>query len=259
MKLKNRIALVTGAGQGIGRGIALRLAGEGAKVAVNDVNLKSAKATLSEIQSKGGEGIAVETDVAKYDEVRKMARSISEELGTVDILVNNAGICRTMTFLETTEEIWDNIIEVNLKGTFLCCKSFIPGMIKKGSGRVINISSESGKRGVKGQSAYCSSKFGVIGLTQSLALEFAAHKINVNAVCPGPVVETPLWDQMAEEFSEVFNIRKEEVGDYIKKTYPLGRTGTIEDVTSIVLFLASPESDWITAQSINVSGGAVLS
>ncbi|MEE9191739.1 MAG: SDR family NAD(P)-dependent oxidoreductase [Candidatus Aerophobetes bacterium] len=257
MKLKNKIALVTGAGQGIGRGIALRLAQEGARVAVNDVNLKSAEETLSQIESKGGEGIAVEADVAKYDQVKEMARSISKELGTVDILVNNAGISRTIPFLETTEEIWDRIIEVNLKGTFLCCKSFISGMIKKKCGKIINISSESGKTGVKGQSAYCSSKFGVIGLTQSLALEFAPHKINVNAVCPG-FVDTPLWDRMGREYCKVFDIQKEEVKDYHKKIYPLGRVGTVQDIASVILFLVSPESDWITGQSINVSGGSVF-
>ncbi len=257
MKLKNKIALVTGAGQGIGRGIALRLAQEGARVVVNDVNLKSAEETLSKIESKGGEGIAVETDVTKCDEVEKMARFISENLGIVDILVNNAGICRTIPFLETTEEIWDRIIEVNLKGTFLCCKNFISGMIKKKRGKIINISSESGKTGVKGQSAYCSSKFGVIGLTQSLALEFALHKINVNAVCPG-FVGTPLWDRMGREYCKVFDIQKEKVKDYHRRIYPLGRVGTVEDIASVVLFLVSPESDWITGQSINVSGGSVF-
>jgi len=257
MKLKNRIVLVTGAGQGIGRGIALRLAQEGAKVAVNDISLKSAKETLSQIKSKGAEGIAVEADVTKYDEVERMARSISKNLGTVDILINNAGICRTIPFLKTTEEIWDRILEVNLKGTFLCCKSFIPGMIKKEGGKIINISSESGKRGVKGQSAYCSSKFGVIGLTQVLALELAPYKINVNAVCPS-LVDTPLWDQMGEEYSKIFGIQKGKLKDYYKRIYPLGRIGTVEDVANIALFLASPESDWITGQSINVNGGSIF-
>lgn len=258
MKLKNQISLVTGAGQGIGKGIALRLAQEGALVIVNDIDYQKAEEVASEIKQLKGMGISYQANVAVGEEVKKMEEFISREVGSIDILINNAGICRFVPFLETSEELWDLIIQVNLKSTYLCCKFFLPGMIKKGGGKIVNISSESGKRGSKGQSAYCASKFAVIGLTQVLAIEYAPYHINVNAVCPGPI-DTPLWEGMKIDFSSLYGVEVANYKDYFAHHYPIQHMGTIEDVASGVLFLVSPDANYITGQSININGGGVLS
>ncbi|MCX6089302.1 MAG: SDR family NAD(P)-dependent oxidoreductase [Candidatus Atribacteria bacterium] len=257
MRLKNKIALVTGGGQGIGSGIAMKLAQEGVYVIVNDIHYENAQQIIEKIKQFKGNGVPYQADVTKSDEVEEMEKFVSKEIGDIDILVNNAGICKFAPFLETTEEVWDKIIQANLKSSFLCCQYFLPGMIKKRGGKIVNISSESGKRGSKGQSAYCASKFGVIGLTQVLALEFAPFNINVNAVCPGPI-DTPLWEEMKTEFSVLYGLNVANYKDYFVKNYPISRMGTIEDVANGVLFLVLPESDYITGQSININGGAVF-
>ncbi|GAG90334.1 unnamed protein product, partial [marine sediment metagenome] len=182
---------------------------------------------------------------------------VVKKLGVIDILVNNAAISRIIPFLDTSEKLWDRIMEVNLKGAFLCCKAVIPGMIKKGGGKIINMSSQSGKRGSAWHAAYCVSKFGIIGLTQSLALELAPYKINVNAVCPG-VVFTPLWEEQASNHARRRGIDEKQVKEDLIKKIPLGRLGTPEEVANLVLFLASSRSDYMTGQAINLSGGSIL-
>ncbi|GAH75322.1 unnamed protein product, partial [marine sediment metagenome] len=192
---------------GIGKAIALRFAQEGARVALNDINDESLKEAAREIQKIGREKtICKKADVSKSEEVEELTQYMVEKLGVIDILVNNAAISRIIPFLDTSEKLWDRIMEVNLKGAFLCCKAVIPGMIKKGGGKIINMSSQSGKRGSAWHAAYCVSKFGIIGLTQSLALELAPYKINVNAVCPG-VVFTPLWEEQASKEKELHSLR----------------------------------------------------
>jgi len=244
MELNGKVTLVTGSARGIGKAIALKFAQEGAKVALNDINQENLKEAAKEIQKVSrGKVVYKRADVSK--------------IGVIEILVNNAAISRIIPFLDTSEELWDRTMEVNLKGAFLCCKAVIPGMIEKGGGKIINISSQSGKRGSKWHAAYCTSKFGIIGFTQSLALELASYKINVNAVCPG-VVFTPLWEEHAANHARRRGIEEKEVKEDLVKNIPLGRLGTPEDVANLVLFLASSCSDYITGQAINLSGGSVL-
>jgi len=258
VELNGRTALVTGSARGIGRAIALRFAQEGARVALSDINEESLKKAAKEVQKVAEEKVVYKkADVSKSKEVEELTQYVAEKLGVIDILVNDAAISRIIPFLDTSEELWDRTMEVNLKGAFLCCKAVIPGMIKKGGGKIINISSQSGKRGSKWHAAYCASKFGIIGLTQSLALEFASYKINVNAVCPG-VVFTPLWEEHAANHAKRRGIEKKEVKEDLVKNIPLGRLGIPEDVANLVLFLASSRSNYMTGQAINLSGGSVL-
>jgi len=258
MELNGKVTLVTGSARGIGKAIALKFAQEGAKVALNDINQENLKEAAKEIQKVSrGKVVYKRADVSKNKEVEELTQYVVERLGVIEILVNNAAISRIIPFLDTSEELWDRTMEVNLKGAFLCCKAVIPGMIEKGGGKIINISSQSGKRGSKWHAAYCTSKFGIIGFTQSLALELASYKINVNAVCPG-VVFTPLWEEHAANHARRRGIEEKEVKEDLVKNIPLGRLGTPEDVANLVLFLASSCSDYITGQAINLSGGSVL-
>ena len=257
MELKNRVALITGAARGIGRAIALRFVREGAAVAITDIRGETLKEVAEEIKGKGGQAVFQETDVTISEQVNDLVSLVEEKLGEIDILVNNAAVSKILPFLQTTEEIWDKTLRVNLKGTFLCCRAVIPGMIKKGRGKIINMSSQSGKRGSTWHAAYCASKFAVIGLSQSLALEFAPHKINVNALCPG-VVDTPLWEEAAADYAGKRGIKKSQWREDLIRGIPLGRLGSTEDVADLAVFLASHRSDYITGQAINLSGGSVL-
>lgn len=258
MELNDKTALITGAARGIGKTIALRFAQEGAKIALNDINKESLEDTAREIKKVSRERVIYKrADISKSKEVKELAQYVTEELGVIDILINNAAISQIVSFLDTSEKLWDRTMEVNLKGAFLCCQAVIPGMIKKGKGKIINMSSQSGKRGSKWHTAYCVSKFGIIGLTQSLALELAPYRINVNAVCPG-VVFTSLWEEQAADHARREGIEEKEVKENLLKNIPLARLGTPEDVANLVLFLASSRSDYITGQAINLSGGSVL-
>ena len=258
MELNGKTALVTGAARGIGKAIALRFAQEGARIVLNDINKESLEEAAREIEKVSKEGVIYrKADISNSKEVKELTQYVTEKLGVIDILVNNAAISKIVPFLGTSEKLWDRTMEVNLKGAFLCCQAVIPGMIKKKSGKIINMSSQSGKRGSKWHAAYCVSKFGIIGLTQSLALEFAPYRINVNAVCPG-VVFTPLWEEHAVDHAKRKKIDKKQVKEDLVKNIPLDRLGTPEDVVNLVLFLASSRSNYMTGQAINLSGGSVL-
>lgn len=258
MELSGKTALITGAARGIGKTIALRFAQEGARVVLNDIDEESLEDTAREIETVSRERVIYKkADISKSKEVKELSRYVTEELGVIDILINNAAISRIVPFLDTSEKLWDRIMEVNLKGAFLCCQAVIPGMTKKGKGKIINMSSQSGKRGSKWHAAYCVSKFGIIGLTQSLALEIAPYRINVNAVCPG-VVFTSLWEEQAADHARREGMEEKEVKKNLLKNIPLARLGTPEDVANLVLFLASSRSDYITGQAINLSGGSVF-
>ncbi len=258
MELKGKIALITGAARGIGKSIALRFAQEGARIALNDINEESLKETAREIEKIGRERVIHKSaDISKGKQVKALTQYVRQKLGVIDILVNNAAISRIVPFLDTSEKLWDRTMEVNLKGTFLCCQAVIPGMIEKKSGKIISMSSQSGKRGSIWHAAYCVSKFGIIGLTQSLALEFAPYRINVNAVCPG-VIFTPLWEEHAADHAKRKKIDEKQVKEDLLKNIPLRRLGTPEDVANLVLFLASSRSNYMTGQAINLSGGSVL-
>ncbi len=198
--------------------------------------------------------MAIQADVSNTDDVRKMVDSTVDKFGKIDILVNNAGINKPAVIWEVTEEIWDVTMKVNLKSVFLCCKAVIPFMMEAEYGKIINISSVSGKKGGTWLSPYCASKFGIIGFTQSIARELAPFSINVNSVCPG-IVFTPLWDDLARVFSKKLNLPPEEVKKYYVERIPFKKPARAEDIGNGVAFLCSSEASYMTGQAINVTGG----
>ena len=257
MRLKDRVAVVTGGGGGIGAGICAAFAREGAAVAVTDINARAAESVAAHTRGAGGSATAWGLDVCDRDATEAAADAIQERLGPIDIWVNNAGVSHITPFLDCTEDLWDQVQRVNLKGAFLGCQAAIRRMRPRRRGVVLNMASQSGKQGNAWYAAYCASKFGVIGLTQSLAVEFAAERIRVNALCPG-VVFTPMWDGMIEDYARKRNMAPEDVRPYLEGRVPLGRLCSVEDVARAAVFLASDEASYITGQAINVSGGAVM-
>lgn len=244
MNLIDKIAIVTGAGQGIGKAIALRLANAGADVAILDLNLSSAEETANDIEKLGKKAIPVPTDVSYADDVNAAIDKVISNFGRIDILVNNAGIAgRTLPLTELDEADWDTVIGVNLTGVFLCCKAVIAPMIKQDYGRIVNIASIAGKEGNPTLIPYSVSKAGVICLTKALAKELTDYNIRVNAVSPA-VINTPIMDGMAQSTI-----------DYMIEKIPLGRIGEPEEVAAVVNFLASDEVSFVTGQCYDVSGG----
>jgi NAD(P)-dependent dehydrogenase (short-subunit alcohol dehydrogenase family) len=254
MSLKDRVAIITGAASGIGKAIAKSYVEKGVRVAIADINLPAAQKAALEI---GSTTLAVMVDVKERDSVEAMVSEVEKTLGSPSILVNNAGISSVSPFLDCTEETWDRTIDINLKGTFNCCQAVIRRMLPNKTGSIINISSQSGKSGNSQYAAYCASKFGIIGLTQSLAIEFAKEGIRANAICPG-VVMTPLWDDMMADYAKKRNLTPEQVKPYLESKIPMGKLCSEQDVANMALFLASDESKYITGQSLNVSGGAIM-
>ena len=257
MRLREKVAVVTGGGSGIGAAICRAFAREGAAVAVGDLNRQAAEAVAAEICAPGGKGIAQVFDVSDQAAVERAAGEIEAELGPISIWVNNAGVSHIVPFLECTEDLWDLTQRVNLKGAFLGCQAAIRRMLPRKRGVIINMSSQSGKVGNSHYAAYCASKFGIIGLTQSLAMEFAAEGIRVNALCPG-VVMTPLWEGMVADYARKRGLEPEEVLPYLKNKIPLGRLCDPGEVAHCAVFLASDDAAYITGQAINVSGGSVM-
>ena len=256
-RLEERVAVVTGGGIGIGAGICRAFGAEGAVVAVADIKSASAESVVAEIRGAGGKADAWAFDVSDARAVENAADGIETRLGPIDIWVNNAGVSYIVPFLECTEGQWDLTQRVNLKGTFIGCQAAIRRMCPRKRGVVLNMSSQSGKVGNSQYAAYCASKFGVIGLTQSLAVEFAPVGIRVNALCPG-IVFTPLWEGMIDDYARKRNLKPEEVRPYLEKRIPLGRLCTPEDVARVAVFLASDEAAYITGQAVNIAGGAVM-
>ncbi|MGB7572658.1 MAG: 3-oxoacyl-[acyl-carrier-protein] reductase [Thermodesulfobacteriota bacterium] len=246
MKLTGKVALVTGAAQGIGKAIALLLARNGADLVVSDINLEKAEETAKEIRAIGPKAMAVKVDVANLSDVERMVAGILEKLAKIDILVNNAGITRDKLILRMTEEDWDAVLGVNLKGTFNCTKAVLRHMAKQRSGKIVNIASVVGEMGNAGQANYSASKAGVIGLTKTIAREYAQRGINVNAIAPG-YIETPMTEALPEK-------AKEE----LRRLIPMERLGKPEDVAEAVLFLVSEESSYMTGQVLNVNGGIYM-
>jgi sorbitol-6-phosphate 2-dehydrogenase len=249
------VALVTGAGQGIGRGIALSLARAGADVAINDIAPGTAEATAAEIAALGRRSLAVPADVSQAEDVQAMIDRVVEEFGTVHILVNNAGVCAPAFITDLSEEMWDRTMRVNLKSMFLCSKAVAPLMMAQRYGKIVNVSSKSGKQGGLWLTAYCASKFGVIGFTQSLALELAPYGVNVNAICPGQVY-TPMWDNVLKQaYARKLNMDEDQVRDYYTSKVPLGREVTLEEIGNVVVFLCSDRASYMTGQAFNITGG----
>ncbi|MBN1914028.1 MAG: 3-oxoacyl-[acyl-carrier-protein] reductase [Candidatus Omnitrophica bacterium] len=245
MRLKDKVTLITGAAQGIGREIALSFAREGADIIIADVNLEKATSTASEIEGLGRKAMALELDVTSFSKVEDGINKILDKFAKVDILVNNAGVTRDGLLLRMSESDWDLVLSVNLKGTFNCIKAVSKAMVKQRCGRIINIASIIGLIGNPGQANYSASKGGVIALTKTAAKELASRNINVNAVAPG-FIQTDMTAKLPEEVKEK-----------MKQAIPLGKFGTCNDVAGVCLFLASEDSAYVTGQVIVVDGGMV--
>ena len=247
MMLENLIALVTGGSRGIGRAICLKLAAMGATVGINYVaNPAAAQETLQRIDAIGGKGFIVQFDVADSAAAQNNIKEIIHTYGQIDILVNNAGITRDGLMARMKEEDWDSVLDTNLKGVFLCSKAVMRSMMKKRWGRIINVSSVVGFVGNSGQVNYCAAKAGLTGLTKSMARELAGRNITVNCVAPGYII-TEMTKGLAEDVQET-----------LKAQIPLGVLGTPEDVAASVGFLASPDSNYITGQTLHVNGGMYM-
>jgi NAD(P)-dependent dehydrogenase (short-subunit alcohol dehydrogenase family) len=290
-RLSGKVAIVTGAGQGIGKGIALRLAREGAAVVVAEYNPETASSTAQEIETLGHRGLAYPVDISNVTAVRQMVTDVVSAFGHIDILVNNAGVVQTKPMMDLTEQEWDRVIDVNQRGMFFCLQAVAAQMIrqlpeelkaaqspadilnlqktedggagpanetgitlKASYGKIVNLSSIAGRRGRPLSTHYAASKAAVISITQSAALALAPYRINVNAVCPG-IVPTPMWDQIDRDRAQLFNAKPGEAIRAFVGTVPLKRAATAEDVAGAIAFFCSADSDYITGQALNVDGG----
>lgn len=250
MLLQNKVALITGGGSGIGRASALRLAGEGARVMVSDVNEAGGEETVRLVKSEGGEAAFVRCDVSKASEVEAMVKATVQRFGGLDIALNNAGVGGAMLNADKLEEaVWDFVMNINLKGVWLCTKYELPEMLKRGGGSIINVASLAGLLGFRGNAVYAASKHGVIGFTKSVALEYARLGVRVNAICPG-FTETPMVTNMIAEVP-----RMEEM---TRNSSPMRRLGRVEEIADAVLYLASDMSSFVNGHSLTLDGGASI-
>lgn len=248
MKLENKISLITGAGQGIGKAIALAFAGEGSSVVVNDITLETARRVAQEIVDRGGKALPIRADVSQRHEVSGMIKEVIGNFGKIDILVNNAGVQTETPFLDLSEEEWDRVIDVNLKGTFLCSQLVAREMVKQGGGKIINISSIHQFLPRRNIAHYAASKGGIMMLTKVMALELAKHKINVNCIAPG-AIDTAMNKAVLKQPQKV---------DELNSKIPQGRIAEPEEVGKVAVYLASNDADYITGSTIYVDGGLSL-
>lgn len=246
MRLLDKVAIITGGGRGIGEATAKKFAKEGAKVVIADINVEDIERTVSEIQAMGGETIGLTVDVTNPESVNKMIASTVEKYGKLDVLVNNAGITMDATLLKMTEDQWDKVIDVNLKGVYICGQAAAKVMVEQGSGVILNASSVVGVYGNFGQTNYAATKWGVIGMTKTWAKELGKKGVRSNAVAPGFIL-TPMVKKMPEN-----------VLDMMKDKAPLKRLGEPEDIANAYAFLASDEARFITGAVLEVTGGVVL-
>ncbi|MEX1255092.1 MAG: SDR family NAD(P)-dependent oxidoreductase [Dehalococcoidia bacterium] len=259
MELKDSVAIVTGGARGIGRGVALSLAREGARVVVAD--LPSLRAEVEETralaEAEGVQSLAIDCDVTDWAQVSALAQAAHDRFGRIDILVANAGVISVAPVVAMSEEQWDRVVDVNLKGTFLCCKAVIGHMMERRSGRIVTMSSQAGRRGAPALAHYCTTKWGVIGFTQSLALELAPFNVTVNAVCPGEV-DTAMWREvLLPALAGAQGGSQDEAWErYVRERVPLGRPQSPEDIGQAVVFLC--RADNITGEALNVTGGSEL-
>lgn len=243
--LEHKVVLVTGAGRGMGRSIVERLAEEGARVAVTDIDEKSALETAAVLQGAAG----FRLDITDAGEVARRVEEIVATLGAVDALVNNAGWDRAMPFLETDEDFWERVIDINLRGPIRMTKAVLPQMVERQQGRIVNISSDAGRVGSTGESVYSACKAGIIGFGKTVAREVARHGITVNAICPGPT-DTALLAEFAQG--------NEKLIEALKKAIPMRRLGQPEDIAGAVAFMLSDDAGFITGQTLSVSGGLTM-
>lgn len=247
MLLDHKVAIVTGASRGIGRAVALTLAGAGAKIVINYAgNEKAAREVEEQIVAQGGEALVVQADVSQMNDVEKLVKQTTERFGRIDILVNNAGITRDNLLMRMKEEDWDAVMNTNLKGIFNCTKAISRVMMKQRSGKIVNMSSVVGVMGNAGQANYAAAKAGVIGFTKSMARELASRGITVNVVAPGFIA------------TDMTAVLSEQVKEDLEGRIPLGRLGSPDDVASAVLYLVSDSANYITGQTLHVDGGMVM-
>jgi NAD(P)-dependent dehydrogenase (short-subunit alcohol dehydrogenase family) len=254
MRLKDKVALITGATSGIGQATAILFAREGAKVVIVGRNQKRGNETVKIIKRDGGEAMFVRADVSKAVEVEKMVRAAIEKYGRLDILFNNAGIVLVHKIVDTTEEEWDRVIDTNLKSVFLGSRCAIPEMMKQGGGIIINTSSVFGLIGAPRYAAYCTSKGGIILLTKAMALECAPHKIRVNCICPGSIY-TSMQERELAIFSNLHERSEKQVLQSKIQKIPIGRIGKPEDIANAALYLASEQASFVTGATLVVDGG----
>jgi len=248
MQLTNMVALVTGSGRGIGRAIALRLADLGANIIVNDIeDSTGAPEVVEQVKSKGRQAVFIHADISVADDVVRLVEKAIEAFSKIDILVNNAGITRDKLIMRMSEDEWDQVLNINLKGAFLCTREALKHMIRQRWGRIINIASVVGLMGNGGQANYSASKAGIIALTKSTAKEAAARGITANAIAPG-FIDTEMTSHLSDSTKEAY-----------EKQIPLGHYGTPEDIAYAVSFLASEEAGYITGQVLSVNGGMLMS
>lgn len=246
MQFKDQVAIITGSGGGLGASMARNMANAGCNIVINDVNRENAETVAEEIRGLGVKALVDTGSVTSGDDVDNMVKATLDEFGRIDILVNNAGITRDALLIRMKEDQWDLVIEINLKGAFLCTKAVARPMMKAEYGRIVNIASVAGVGGNAGQANYSASKGGLISLTKTTAQELASRNITCNAVAPG-FIETAMTKVLPEEVREGWMTR-----------IPLGRPGTPEDVAAVVAFLASPEAGYVTGQCLNIDGGLIM-
>jgi len=249
LRLEGKVAIITGAGSGMGKAAALLFVEEGAKIVVADYNPEGGKETVRLIKEHGGKAMFIKTDVSRASDAERMARKAVEEYGRIDILYNNAGVCLTKPLTDTAEDEWNRMMDINLKGTFLCSKYVIPEMLKVGRGSIINVGSVLGLMGSSNFGAYSAAKGGVIALTLAMAAEYASYNIRVNCICPATIA-TPMSEQAIKAAKNPEQKRQE-----LERQIPLGRIGEPREVAYMALFLASEESSFVTGTILPVGGG----
>jgi NAD(P)-dependent dehydrogenase (short-subunit alcohol dehydrogenase family) len=248
MRLKGKVALVTGGGTGIGKAIALEFVKEGAKVAITGRRLNKLQEAVDAMRKSGGEAIAITGDISKPADVDRIVKTTVDTFKRLDILVNSAGVLFSAELAHHTEKIWDETIDINLKGSFLCIQRAVPEMLKQGKGKIINIASIAGQIGFPNSVAYCASKGGIMGMTKALAMELAPLKINVNDLAPGDI-ETPLNEHLLRD------------PDYLRgrvENTPYGRVGKVSDIAPGAVYLASDESDFVNGITLTIDGGLII-